>query len=83
MWAGIIVTVETIEVRRNIHFIAVLALLVICALAMIGAVPLQGGVPFQPYNADYFAGRIYLGFDPAPLGTQVLARVDDCSVFEL
>ena len=68
--------------RRNIRFIAVLALLVICALAMIGAVPLQGGVPPEPYNADYFSGRIYLGSDPAPLGTQVLAFVDDCSVFE-
>ena len=73
---------EAIEAQRNIRFIAVLALLVICALAMIGAVPLRGGVPPQPYNADYCSHRIYLGSDPAPLGTPALACVDDCSVFE-
>jgi hypothetical protein len=68
-----------IVVRRRIYFLAVLA---ICSLAMIGAAPLQGGVPPQPYNADYFSGTVYLGPDPAPPGTRMLACVDTCAVFE-
>ena len=70
---------EVIEVRRRIHYLAVLA---ICSLASIGAVPLQSGVPPQPYNADLFSGRVYLGPDLAPPGTRMLACVDDCGVFE-
>jgi hypothetical protein len=73
---------EVIEVRRRIHFLAVLVLLAIGSLAMIGAVPLQSGVPPQPYNADLFSGRVYLGPDLAPPGTRMLACVDVCCVFE-
>ena len=59
-------TLEAIEVRRSIHFIAVLALILVSSLATMGAAPLQGGVPPQPYNADYFSGTVFLGSDPAP-----------------
>jgi len=69
-------------VRRIIHLMSILLLLVAGSLAMIGAVPRQGGVPPQPYNADYFSGRVYLGSELAPAGTQMLACVDTCEVFE-
>ena len=68
--------------RRRINFTAVLALLLFVSLATIGAVPLQSGVPPQPYNADYFSGRVYLGPDLAPPGVLMLACVDTCEVFE-
>lgn len=68
--------------RRSIDFVTVLALLLLGSLVTIGAAPSQGGVPPQPYNADYFSGRVYLGSDLAPPGTRILACVDVCSVFE-
>ena len=75
-------TVEANDVGRSIHFLAVLGLLLLGSLATMGAGPLQGGVPPQPYNADYFSGTVYLGLDQALPGTQLLACVDTCGVFE-
>jgi hypothetical protein len=70
-------------VRRKIGLLAILSTLTMSIFAMLGAVPEQeGGVPPQPFFADYFSGQVFIQGMPAPGGAQLVACVDDCSVFE-
>jgi hypothetical protein len=70
-------------VRRKIGLLAVLSTLTVSLFAMLGATPEQeGGVPPQPFFADYFSGRVLIQGAPAPEGAQLVACVDDCSIFE-
>ena len=69
--------------RRKIGLLAIVSTLVMGIFAMLGAVPeQQGGVPPQPFFADYFSGHVLVQGAPAPMGAQLVACVDECSVFE-
>jgi hypothetical protein len=71
-------------VRRKIGIAAMTLLTVVAALSLMGASPAQdgGGVPPQPFFADYFSGTVYLEGTEAPAGVQLVACVDQCSVFQ-
>jgi hypothetical protein len=72
-------------VRRNIGLLASVLLLAVNAVFILGAAPQQqgGGVaPPQPFYADYFSGTVFLQSAAAPQGIQLVACVDECSVFQ-
>jgi hypothetical protein len=75
---------EASVARRKIGLLAISLLTAVAALTLLGAGPAQegGGVPPQPFFADYFSGTVYLQSEPAPAGIQVVACVDDCSLFQ-
>ncbi len=70
--------------RRKIGLLAIILLAAMAVLGLLGAAPAQegGGVPPQPFFADYFSGTVFLEAEAAPPGIQVVACVDDCSVFQ-
>ena len=70
--------------RRKIGLMAITLLAAVTALVLLGAGPAQegGGVPPQPFFADYFSGTVYLESETAPAGIEVVACVDECSVFQ-
>jgi hypothetical protein len=72
-------------VRQKIGLLASVLLLTVNAFFILGAAPLQqgGGVaPPQPFYADYFSGAVFLQSAVAPQGVQLVACVDECSVFQ-
>jgi hypothetical protein len=72
-------------VRQKIGLLASVLLLTLSAFFILGAAPRQqggGGAPPQPFKADYFSGTVFLQSAVAPPGLQLVACVDDCSVFQ-
>ena len=70
-------------VRRSSTAIFLTAALLLSVLALMGAGPNQDERPPQPFFQDFFSGTVVLQGSAAPVGTQLIACIDDCdSVFQ-
>ena len=70
---------------RKIGILAGVLVRALHALLIMGAAPVQqgGGVaPPQPFYADYFSGTVFLQSAAARQGLQLVACIDECSVFQ-
>ncbi len=65
-------------VRRQIVLWVFTLALVTTSFGKLGAGPRQGGVPPQHFYADYFSGHVSVQGVVPPIGTSLVACVDDC-----
>jgi len=52
--------------------------LVVVSFGVIGAVPSQNDRPPQPFFQDFFSGTVTIQGSPPPVGTRLIACIDDC-----
>jgi hypothetical protein len=59
-------------------FLVIMLALGVYLLNAMGAVPQQGAPPQQAFGPEYFAGSVFIQGEPAPVGTQLVACIDNC-----
>ena len=65
--------------RRKFEVLAIISALAVSLLGLLGAAPRQeGGAPPRPFFPDFFSGVATVQGKPAPLGSQLVACINDC-----
>ena len=64
--------------RWEVTFLVLFCAVFGSAISTLGTVLAQDERPPQPFFQDFFSGRVSLHGAPPPVGTQLLACVDDC-----